>query len=480
MAIVSEYKTGTRRNTELVLLLFAVGIAMGAYALVELGVSDERALTMKVVWYGGALALLSGTMHVLLRIFASYADPIILPVVTALNGIGLAMIHRIDYGYFDKRGENWAALAPKQLLVMTVGMIGAAAVLIVLRRHQKLRAYTYTAMIVAVLLLLLPLLPAPIGRAANGARIWINVGPMTFQPAELTKIVLTVFFAGYLVSNRDQLALAGPKILGLRLPRGRDLGPLLVVWLVSIGVLVFQKDLGTSLLLFGLFVAMIYIATERGSWVVISLLLFGSGAFLAWTQFGHVQSRVDGWLNAMDTAVYNKVGGSQQLVTGQFGMANGGLLGEGLGMGTPTVTVFSESDFIYAALGEELGLVGLTAMMLLFMILVERAFRTAIGVRDGFGKLLAAGLGFVMCLQVFVVVGGVTRLIPLTGLTFPFVAYGGSSLLANWLIVGLLLRISDSARRPTPPPAPSLITEDEGATTALSIQTASNTQGGAQ
>lgn len=256
--------------------------------------------------------------------------------------------------------------------------------------------------------------------------------------------------------NRDTLALAGRTVLGMKLPRARDLGPILVVWAVTMVVLVVQKDLGTSLLLFGLFIAMLYLATERVSWVLLGLALLAVGAWAAAQAFSHVGVRFSIWLHALDQDVYAPQAGSGygwgsgQLVRGLFGMASGGLFGTGWGQGRPDLVSYAESDFIVASLGEELGLTGLIAVLALLMILVQRGMRTAIGVRDGFGKLLAGGLSFLIVVQVFVVVGGVTRLIPLTGLTAPFLAYGGTSLLGNWLVVALLLRISDDARRPAP------------------------------
>jgi cell division protein FtsW (lipid II flippase) len=309
-------------------------------------------------------------------------------------------------------------------------------------------------MIVGFGLLLLPLLPG-LGQDIRGARIWIAVGPLSFQPGEIAKICLALFFAGYLVTARDSLSLVGRRFLGLQLPRGRDLGPILVAWAASLGVLVLESDLGTSLLFFGLFVAMLYVATERTSWIVIGLLLFAAGAVAAWSLFAHVQVRVNIWLHPFDPA---NAAAAYQPIQGWFGMASGGLLGTGLGQGRPDLVPFAQSDFIVAAMGEELGLAGVFALLVLYGMLVERGLRTAIGVRDGFGKLLAAGLAFSIGLQVFVVVGGVTRLIPLTGLTTPFLAYGGSSLVSNWIIVGLLLRISDSARRP--PESITLATEE--------------------
>jgi cell division protein FtsW (lipid II flippase) len=317
-----------------------------------------------------------------------------------------------------------------------------------------LRRFTYTAMLAGLGLLLLPLVPG-LGRTINGSRIWIVLGPLSFQPGEIAKIALTVFFAGYLVTHRDVLSLVGRRFLGINLPRARDLGPIVVAWLASLGVLVFEHDLGSSLLFFGLFVAMLFVATERRSWIAIGLVLFCAGAYAAYLMFGHVQDRVAIWLHAFDPAVLNKpFGGSYQVVQGLYGMAAGGMFGTGLGQGHPQMIPFAESDFIVPAFGEELGLVGLFALLLVYGVIVERGLRTSIGVRDGFGKLLAAGLAFSVALQCFVVVGGVTRLIPLTGLTMPFLSHGGSSLLANWSIIALLLRISDQARRPAPEALP--------------------------
>jgi cell division protein FtsW (lipid II flippase) len=317
-------------------------------------------------------------------------------------------------------------------------------------------------MVAALVLMMLPLVPG-IGANINGANIWIRVAGASFQPAEIGKIALAVFFAGYLVTTRDTLTLAGPKVLGLQLPRVRDLGPILVAWAVSLAVLVLERDLGTSLLFFGLFVAMLYLATERLSWVVIGLGLFLGGVVIAARTFGHVAARFDAWLHAFDNSVFAaSPGGSGQLVRGLFGMASGGLFGTGLGLGRPDLVPYAESDFIVASLGEELGLTGLMAILVLYLVLTERGLRTAVGVRDGFGKLFAGGIAFTVAFQCFVVVGGVARLIPLTGLTMPFLAYGGSSLLANWVIVALLLRISDSARRPADAAGPGTGTPAEG------------------
>lgn len=448
MATVEPSRVRSGRGSELTLLLLALGLGVGAYALVGLSMEGRLPGNFYVLT-GGMLALGLGA-HSVVRWRAPFADPALLPIAVGLNGIGLAMIYRLDLANHLKGGDS--DLANKQLGWTALGMIAAVAVLWFLHDHRTLRRYTYTAMVVGLVLVVLPLVPG-LGKQINGARIWIGLGPASLQPAEFAKIVFAVFFAGYLVTNRDTLTLAGRKVLGLQLPRARDLGPIIIVWLASIAVLVLERDLGTSLLFFGLFVAMIYVATERLSWVVIGLSLFAAGAVAAATQFTHVQGRFNAWLHATDTAVFEQeFGGSGQLVRGLFGLANGGLFGTGWGDGRPDLVPYASSDFIVASLGEELGLTGLLAILAMYLLFAERGMRIAIGTRDGFGKLLASGLAFVLAWQVFVVVGGVTRVIPVTGLTMPFLAYGGSSLLANWIIVALLIRISDNARRPTPLP----------------------------
>ncbi|GEK23159.1 FtsW/RodA/SpoVE family cell cycle protein [Cellulomonas xylanilytica] len=452
MATVQPHRVRAGRGVELGLLLLALAIGVASYALAGIGTTDE--VPPDVIGYGLGMAALAIGIHLVLRWRAPFADPVILPITVALNGIGLAMIYRIDFAYAARGRED--TFAQRQLVWTAVSVILAAAVIVFLRDHRTLRRYTYTAMIAGLGLVLLPLIPG-LGVSINGANIWVRVGGVGFQPAEFAKIAFAVFFAGYLVTHRDTLALAGPKVLGLQLPRPRDLGPILIVWGASVAVLVLERDLGTSLLFFGLFVAMLYLATERLSWVIICLLLFVAGAVIAAGAFSHVAARFDAWLHAFDPAVFDQSpGGSGQLVRGLFGMASGGLFGTGWGQGRPDLVPFAESDFIVASLGEELGLTGLLAILLCYAILTERGMRTAIGVRDGFGKLLAGGLAFIVALQTFVVVGGVTRIIPLTGLTTPFIAYGGSSLVANWVIVALLLRISDEARRPAPSMKPSL------------------------
>ncbi|MCX6398705.1 MAG: FtsW/RodA/SpoVE family cell cycle protein [Propionibacteriales bacterium] len=425
-----------RRGAELFLLILALLVGIGAYAAVGLGVEGE--VPTNLIGYGGWLTLLVVAAHLAVRKVAPYADPVLLPVVAALNGLGLAIIHRLDLA-------KETGLASQQLTWMTLGVALFIGTLIVLPDHRLLARFTYTSGLAAIALLILPMLPV-LGTEINGARIWISVGPFSFQPGEIAKMLLVITFAGYLVVHRDALALAGRRVLFLDLPRGRDLGPILMMWVVSLGILVLQRDLGSSLLFFGLFLVMLYVATERPGWLVVGGLLFFGGAAAAYRLFGHVQNRVDIWLDPFA----DPDGTGYQLVQALYGFAWGGLVGRGLGEGMPERVPYAESDFILAAIGEELGLTAVMAVLLLYGLVVERALRAALISRDGFGKLVATGLAAVFALQIFVVIGGVTRLIPLTGLTTPFLSYGGSSLVANWVIIAILIRISDQARRPLP------------------------------
>ncbi len=447
MATVTREPVRTGRGAELVLLVFAVALVLFAY--VQVGLALEGSVPVNIIRNAAIFTSLAVIVHLLVRWQAPYADPVILPVAVALTGIGLVMIHRLDLTY-EVLGRP-SGNAPRQLMWMLLGMALATAVLFFLKDHRILRRYTYLFLIASIVLLLLPLVPG-LGRTINGSRIWIGIGEsLSFQPGELAKITLAIFFAGYLVDARDNLALAGKKILGLQLPRFRDMAPIMLAWAAAVGVLVIQRDLGTSLLYFGFFVAMLYVATERTSWIVIGIGLFGVAAFVAAQVFPHFSARVDVWLHALEPEIYNRnPGGSGQVVQGLFGMASGGLMGTGWGEGYPHLVPYANSDFIYSSLGEELGLTGILAILSLYLVLTQRGIRTGIGVRDGFGKLLSAGLAFVIAFQCFVVIGGITRLIPLTGLTLPFMAQGGSSLVSNWIIVGILLRISNEAREPAP------------------------------
>jgi cell division protein FtsW (lipid II flippase) len=326
-----------------------------------------------------------------------------------------------------------------------------------------LQRYTYTLGAVGLFLLALPaLLPASISEVA-GAKIQIRLGGFTVQPEEFAKIALAISFAGYLVVKRDVLALAGRRFIEIDLPRARDLGPILAAWAASMLLLVFESDIGTSAVFMGLFVAMLYIATSRTSWLLIGFLMFVIGAFAASKLVGHVGERFDIWLHPFTPA--NVADHSYQLVQGLYGMGSGGLLGKGLGAGQPYITPLVQSDLIFTAFGEELGLAGVMALLLVYGLIVQRGMRTAISVKDPFSKLLAGGLSFMLALQVFVIVGGVTRLIPLTGITTPFLSQGGSSLVSSWILIGLLARLSDTARRPPPRPI-----QDEGLTQVVMLK----------
>lgn len=429
------------RNLELVLLVPACGIVAFAIVLVQLGALGEVDAT--VLTLAAGLAVLVLITHIVLRVVARNADPLILPIITVLNGIGIAEIYRIDIA---AGRTGWDALGIKQIVWTGLAIAIAIAVLIIIRNHRVLQRYRYIAMFSGIVLLLLPMLPG-IGRTISGARVWIGIGPFSFQPGELAKVALAIFFAGYLVSARDSLSMVGRRFLGMTFPRARDLGPLLVVFAASMSVLIFQKDLGTSLLYFGLFLVMTYVATGRASWIVLGLGLFLGGAAIAYTALSYVNGRVQTWLNAFSDANYFRpTNASYQVVQGIFGLSHGGIIGTGLGRGRPDKTPLAFSDFIFSSLGEELGIVGIFAILALYLLFVSRGFRIGFAGQDDFGRLLGVGLAFVIALQVFIVIGGVTRVIPLTGLTTPFLAAGGSSLVANWIIAALLLRLSDTIR----------------------------------
>jgi cell division protein FtsW (lipid II flippase) len=437
------------RSAELGLLVGALVLVVLAHASV--GIGHDGTVGAGTLRYAVVLAVLLAGAHVALRRLAPYADPVLLPCVALLNGLGVVMVHRLDLAAVEHAREKHLPLpradASLQLLWTTVGLVVFVVVLAVVRDHARLARYAYTCAAAGIVLLLLPALPG-IGATINGARLWVRLGPLTLQPSEVAKVLLMVFFAAYLVAKRDVLSLASRQLLGLDLPRARDLGPVLLAWAASIAVLVREKDLGSSLLFFGIFVVMLYVATERTSWLLIGVALFAASSFAAYHLFGHVTRRVDTWLDPFAHAR----GSGYQLVQALFGMGTGGLLGTGLGQGAPSTVPFAKTDFILAAIGEELGLAGVMAVLVLFAVVVERGLRTALQCRDSFGKLLAGGLAFSLALQVFVIAGGVMGLIPLTGVTLPWLSYGGSSIVTNYALVAILLRISDAARRPAPAP----------------------------
>ncbi len=449
-----------RRRTELLMLLFVVGVVILAYANVGFGLNGK--LPAGLIEYSAAFAVLVFAAHAAVRWLAPWADPLLLPLAALLNGLGIVMIYRLqEVGRNGNPGQMSVPLSTSAVLIQifytALGIAGFIAVLAFIRQPRTLQRYTYTLGAVGLVLLALPaLLPASISAVpGTNAKIQISLGGFSLQPEEFAKLALAVFFAGYLVSKRDVLALAGRRILGIDLPRARDLGPVLIAWGASLVLLIFESDIGTSALFFGLFVVMMYVATQRSSWLIIGFLLFVFGSVVTAELFAHVRERFIIWLHPF-SYVHTF---SFQLVQGLYGLGFGGVLGRGLGQGAPYNTPLVQSDFIITAFGEELGLTGVMALLLIYGLIVQRGLRAAIAVRDPFSKLLAGGLAFVVALQVFVIVGGVTRLIPLTGITTPFLSQGGSSLISSWMLIGLLMRISDTARRPAPQPI-----QDEGMT----------------
>jgi len=451
-----------RRRTELLMLAFAVGVVLFAYASVGFGLNGK--LPAGLAEYGLAFAVIVLIAHLAVRRFAPWADPLLLPLAALLNGLGIVMIYRLqESGRNGNPGIQISTISSStttsQVLFSALGVAAFVAVLVFIREVRVLQRYTYTLGAAGLILLALPAIPGmPNSEVADtGAKIQIGIGGFTIQPEQFAELALAVFFAGYLVAKRDVLALAGRRFLGIDLPRARDLGPVLIAWAASLLVLIFESDIGTSALFFGLFVAMLYIGTQRTSWLLIGILLFVFGAYVAGKLFGHVGERFTVWLHPW--AGHNPTTIAYQTVQGLEGLGSGGILGTGLGHGQPFWTPLVQSDFIMTAFGEELGLTGLMAMLLIFGLMVERGLRSAVAVRDPFSKLLAGGLAFAIALQVFIIVGGVTNLIPLTGITTPFLSQGGSSLITTWALIALLMRISDTARRPAPQPI-----QDEGMT----------------
>ncbi|WP_285030276.1 FtsW/RodA/SpoVE family cell cycle protein [Mycolicibacterium sp. lyk4-40-TYG-92] len=432
-----------RRNSELVLLGFAAVITTVALLIVE--ANQERGLQLDLVQFTVGFVVLFGGAHLAVRRYAPYADPLLLPVVALLNGLGLVLIYRLDLSAHTRpAGILPGGNANQQMLWTLLGILVFTAVLMVVHDHRMLARYGYICGLAGLVLLAIPaVLPDSVAEQ-YGAKIWIRLPGFSIQPAEFSKILLLIFFASVLVTKRSLFTSAGKHMFGMDLPRPRDLAPLLVAWIGSIGVMVFEKDLGASLLLYATFLVLLYVATEKLSWVIIGLSLFCVGSFAAYQLFDHVRVRVQNWLDPFA----DPDGAGYQMVQSLFSFATGGIFGTGLGNGQPGTVPDASTDFIIAVVGEELGLVGLAAVLMLYTIVIIRGLRTAIAVRDSFGKLLAAGLSAALALQLFIVVGGVTKLIPQTGLTTPWMSYGGSSLLSNYVLLALLLRVSHVARRP--------------------------------
>ncbi|MFT4200259.1 FtsW/RodA/SpoVE family cell cycle protein [Gordonia sp. (in: high G+C Gram-positive bacteria)] len=455
-------KLDRSRRTELWLLLLA--IALVAFALLTVEVAQDQPIGLDLVKYVSAFAGIYLAAHMAIRRFAPHADPLFLPVVTMLNGLGLVIIHRLDLGA-RQAGESINSTvevrnnADQQLLWTFVGVAAFVAILVLVRDHRTLARYAYTLGFGGLLFLALPIfLPSGVSTLdtsdRDAAKLWIRTPLFSIQPGEFAKVALIIFTAALLVSKRDLFTTAGKRIGRFDVPRARDLGPLLLAWAIAFAVFALQKDLGPALLVFMTVLVMLYVATGRVGWVVIGLVLFTFSAVFAYYKFPYLRTRVEIWHDPFA----DPTGNGLQLVQSLFGLATGGLFGTGLGSGRPNMVPLANTDFILVSLGEELGLVGLAAVLCLFLVLGMRGLRTGITVRDSFGKLLAAGLSATLLIQLFVVGGGVTKLIPLTGLTTPFVSYGGSSLLANFILLALLVRVSNAAREPqqTKPAGPTL------------------------
>ena len=419
-----------RRNTELGLMVMAAVLTAGAYALAGLGRSAS--LPANLVPFLLVILGLLAAAHVATRYFAPNADGILLPLAGILNGIGYVFIARLD-----------SDLAALQAMWTALGVGAFVATLALVRRARDIERLRYTFALIGIGLLLIPLVPG-VGQNINGARLWVKLGPLTFQPGELAKIALAVFFASYLVEKQPLLAMGTQRVAGIWVPNVRHFGPIVLAWAFSLVVMFWEKDLGSSLLFFALFIVLLWVATARNIYLGIGLVLFGAGAMIAYQVFDHVQTRVhiltDPW------SVAN--GAGYQTVQAMFAFAAGGLTGTNLGQGSPQRIPAVSTDFIFAAIGEELGLLGTVAILMAFLLMVGAGLRVAMRVESPFEKLLAAGLTAILGLQTFIIIGGVTRLVPLTGITLPFVSYGGSSLISNYILLALLLRISaDDAER---------------------------------
>ena len=421
-----------RRTTELGLLVLGTMFVVGAYLLATL--PEDSKIPTTVGPFLGIIVGLPLVAHVAVRRLAPQADGMLLPLASLLNGLGYVFIVRLDEARREPRG-----LAGLQSVWMILGIAAFVGTLMLVRDARKLERYRYTAGFAGLVLLLLPLLPV-IGRTINGSRIWVSFGPVNFQPGEFAKLALAVFFAGYLVEKRELLAINrafGP----IALPDPKHLGPILIAWGVALVVMVLERDLGSSLLFFTLFLVLIWVATERASYLAVGVLLFAGGGYLAFNSFSHVQERFDTWINPWGDEK------GFQVIQAAFAFADGGVAGQGLNLGVPLNIPVVESDMIFAAIGEELGLLGATAVLIGFLLMIGAGLRVAQQTASGFERLLATGLTTLLGFQAFIIMAGVVRLLPLTGVTLPFISYGGSSLVANFVVLALLLRMSDDNAR---------------------------------
>jgi cell division protein FtsW (lipid II flippase) len=420
-------QVAARRNSELSLLILAFILGCGALALVALARSTSRLGAtipyMVVLVVGYVIA------HVVMRKVVPFADPLLLPLAAILNVLGVAAIYRLSPKDFGPAQVTWSA----------IGLVCFIGTLLLVRDYKRIASYKYILGVIGIGLLLLPLAPG-IGRNINGARLWVGAGGFSFQPGEMAKLCLVIFFAAYLAERKELLSIASRKIWVFHVPDLKHFGPLLVMWAVSLAVMFFEKDLGSSMLFFSIFLVMLYIATARLVYLSFGSLLFAIGAYIGYQTFAHVQERVLVWKDVFDSRYINDQG--YQLAQSLFALATGGLFGTGLGQGRPDIIPEAHTDFIFSVIGEELGLLGTAAVLLCFLLLVARGLRIAMTTRDDFGQLLAAGLTTILGIQTFIILGGVTRLLPLTGITLPFMSYGGSSLLSNFILIALLARVS--------------------------------------
>lgn len=418
-----------RRSAELTLIVMAGGIAVVAYVLASLGAN--AVIPARIGPFLVLVLALIVAAHVAVRLLARGADPTLLPLAVVLHGLGFVMISRLDDD-----------LAGQQALWSLVSITAFIATLLVVQRPGDLARYKWTFFFVGAILLLLPLAPG-IGRSVNGARIWVGLGPLGFQPGEFAKLAFAIFFAAYLADRRELIAASTWKVGPFRLPDPAYLAPIVVAWGFAVLVMVFERDLGSSLMFFTLFVVMMWVATERIAYVVTGVVLFAGAAFASWRLFDHVRTRVEIWLDPWA----DEYGKGWQIVQSLYGLGDGGITGTGLGRGSPDTIPYVESDFIFAAIGEEMGLAGATAILMAYLLLIGAGLRVALRTDRTFEKLLATGLTTIVGIQAFIIIGGVIKVVPLTGITLPFMSYGGSSLLANYILVALLIRISDTGAR---------------------------------
>ncbi len=427
----------TARSRELLLLLFATGLLL--LMLFGLETSQGHTLSTEMLYLVGGFIGVYAIAHLSLAFLAPHADQVLLPMVALLNAIGLVVIYRLDLA----ERPGYGPLAERQMMWSLVGVGLMVLTLLVVREHQALSRYSYLLGLVGLIFLALPLVwPQPEGHA--DARIWLWLGPFSIQPGEVSKILLLIFFAQLLAQKRALFTVAGRRFLGLTFPRVRDLAPILMVWAIAILIMAASNDFGPALLLFATVLGMVYFATDRISWLAIGLALVAVGGYAVYQVSGKIQERVANFIDPF--ADFEGIG--NQPANALIGLSWGGMTGTGLGYGHPELVPVAHSDYILAAIGEELGLVGIAAVLCLFAIFITRGFRTAMQVRDSYGKLLAAGLALTIAIQIFVVAGGVSSMMPMTGLTTPFMSAGGSSVMANYILLGLLLRISSSANRP--------------------------------